>query len=620
MKKGLFFILMAVLILMTAVSSYAQDEALIPSFSGISELSLEELQDLQDQLTEAQEYVDGLIREKQREWAIENGNRVIDFDTEEFTLYTTQSKTITPTVTRIVDDAPKNTSFVWTSSDPAIARVSAGGMVTGVSLGDAEITCTASDDEYIFKTVSVHVILPVTAVSVNEQRVTLLLSDDPKAGETTLIPSISPENAFCQDVTWTSSNEAIATVDENGKVTAHAPGTSVITVFSSDPFSASYPKRAAATVTVLQAVSGIELDQPNLTMNKNAYVVLKASVLPENASQKALNWESSDPSVVRVSGGQLTALSVGTADITCTATDGSGVSAVSKVTVIQMVNNILFPNLYGSQEMLLGETRTFEPTISPEDATNKKISWSSSDSTIASVNESGKVTAKGSGRAVITCTAEDGSGKTAAVNIFIPSIGFNEKKVSVWDRSGTTIDVPFYGDPKAFEVKPTAAPNFNITPVWDSAKQVFHLKVIPIKYGSGTIYLKDTNDPQNDRSFTLMIEHSAAYDTTSFPRPRYSEAMRYPDRFEGTNISIYGKIVQKMVSGNNVALRVATSWGWDDVFYVTYKQSDIDTSIIEDDWVTIYGESTGVYTYTALFGNEITIPSMKAERIFIGNN
>ena len=75
-----------------------------------------------------------------------------------------------------------------------------------------------------------------------------------------------------------------------------------------------------------------------------------------------------------------------------------------------------------------------------------------------------------------------------------------------------------------------------------------------------------------------------------------------------------------MVSGNNVALRVATSWGWDDVVYVNYKQSDIDTSVIEDDWVTIYGESTGVYSYTALFGNEITIPSMNAERIFIGNN
>ncbi len=285
-----------------------------------------------------------------------------------------------------------------------------------------------------------------------------------------------------------------------------------------------------------------------------------------------------------------------------------------------MVNNILFPNIVGSQELLKGDSRVYIPTISPEDTTNKNVTWSSSDETVVTVSADGKVTAVGSGRAVVTCAAEDGSGKTGIINFFVPSIGFSEKQVTVTDRDGYTIDVPFFGDPKAFEVKPTVAPNFNIIPTWDAQKQVFHLKVIPSKYGSGTIFLKDNNDHQNDRSFNLMIEHSAAYDTISFPRPRYTDAMRYPDRFNGTNISIYGKVVQKMINGNNVALRVATSWGLDDVFYVNYKLSDIETPVIEDDWVTIYGESTGVYSYTALFGNEITIPSMNAERIFIGNN
>ena len=341
--------------------------AVLPAFAeGIPEISLpdltgctlEELLAFKEELSSLQENLDSLILEKQREWAIENGNRVIDLDVSDFTLYTTQTRTIIPTVTRVVDDAPESTRFVWSSSDDTVARVSPAGAVTAVSMGDAVITCMAADDEFIFNTASVHVVLPVTAITITEPRVTLLISDKPEEGETALSAVIAPENAYCQDVTWTSSNEAVAAIDENGKVTAKAPGTATITVLSDDPFSASYPKRATATVTVLQAVSGIELDQPELTMNKNAYMVLKATVLPENASQKTVTWESSDPGIVRVSGGQLTAVSTGEAVITCSATDGSGVTASSKITVIQMVNNILFPNIIGSQELLKGDSRT----------------------------------------------------------------------------------------------------------------------------------------------------------------------------------------------------------------------------------------------------------------------
>lgn len=333
LKTVYLILLIVVMIFLTVVLPVFAEENQRFSAPNLSEYSLDELLEFKDELANVQNYVDNLILEKQRQWAIENGNRVIDFDVSDFTLYTTQTKTITPTVTRVVDDAPATTQFIWTSSDDSVARVNPYGMVTAVGMGDAEITCTAADDEFIFKNAAVHVILPVTSVSFAEPRVTLLLSDQPETGETVLSAVIAPEDAYCQDITWTSSNEAIATVDENGKVTAQAPGTATITALSEDPFSASYPKRATATVTVLQAVSGIELDQPELTMNKNAYVVLKATVLPENASQKAVTWESSDPSVVRVSGGQLTAASTGEAIITCSATDGSGVMASSKITV-----------------------------------------------------------------------------------------------------------------------------------------------------------------------------------------------------------------------------------------------------------------------------------------------
>lgn len=611
MKQIIIFVMM-VLTLGTFLSAFADDNTHPTEFDWEA-YSLEELLPIQENLNT-------VVLEKQRQWAIENGNRVIDLDVTEVTLYTTQTQAIVPTVTRVVDDAPESTRFVWKSSDESVARVNYVGTVTAVGMGDAEITCTAEDDEYIFSTATVHVVLPVTAVTVPEPRITLLLSEKPEEGEAALTANVAPENAYCQDITWASSNEAIASIDENGKVTAHALGTATITAFSDDPFSASYPKRATVTVTVLQAVSGIELDQTYLTLNKNAYAVLHATVQPDNASQKTLVWESSDPSIVRVSNGQITALATGEATITCTASDGSGVAAESKITVIQMVNSITIPEAVGSLELLMDEQKTLTPTVSPADATNKNVVWSSSDSSVVSVSHNGTVIAVGGGKAAVTATAADGSGEFVTVNVFVPTIGFNEKSVTVTERSGLVIDVPFYGDSKGFEVKPTVSPNFAIVPTWDATKKVYHLSVIPSKAGTGTIYLKDLNNPASDRSFNLVIDHNAAYDTTSFPRPKYNDAMRYPERFDGTQISIYGRVIQKLVSGDRVNLRVATAWSYDNVFYVTYNQSKIEVPVIEDDYITVYGTSTGNYTYSSIWGQEITIPSMEAERIFMGSN
>ncbi len=240
--KKLLTIVLLVMIFSVWLPVLAEESSLPADFDWEA-FSLEDLLIIQEKLNT-------VVLEKQRQWAIENGNRVIDLDAVDFTLYTGQTRTVTPAVTRVVDDAPETTRFVWSSSDDSVARVSAAGTVTAVGMGDAEITCTAADDEYIFSTAAVHVVLPVTAVTVPEPRVTLLLSANAEEGETTLTAGVVPENAYCQDISWTSSNEAVASVDAEGKVTAHAPGTASITAFSDDPYSASYPKRAAVRVTV----------------------------------------------------------------------------------------------------------------------------------------------------------------------------------------------------------------------------------------------------------------------------------------------------------------------------------------------------------------------------------
>ncbi len=193
MKQIIIFVMM-VLTLGTCLSAFADDNTHPTEFDWEA-YSLEELLPIQENLNT-------VVLEKQRQWAIENGNRVIDLDVTEVTLYTTQTQAIVPTVTRVVDDAPESTRFVWKSSDESVARVNYVGTVTAVGMGDAEITCTAEDDEYIFSTATVHVVLPVTAVTVPEPRITLLLSEKPEEGEAALTANVAPENAYCQDITW----------------------------------------------------------------------------------------------------------------------------------------------------------------------------------------------------------------------------------------------------------------------------------------------------------------------------------------------------------------------------------------------------------------------------------
>ena len=611
MKKQFFIFFSAVFISFFMIMPVMAENRKADEFDWEA-YSYEELLEIQEDLTE-------VIHEKYREWAIANSNRLIDFDTDDITLYTAQKQTIIPSVTRITDDAPETTRFVWTSSDDSVARVSGNGLVTGVSRGDAEITCTAADDEFVFNTVKVHVILPVKTVAISEPKITLLLSDKPEDAEYVMSVTINPEDAFCQDVTWSSSNEAVVTVDENGQMKAQAPGNAVITAVSSDPFSASSPKRATAAVTVLQAVSSIELDQSEMVMNKKGSASLTATVLPENASQKTVTWESSDPSVVRVTNGKLTALSTGEAEITCSAADGSGKSAKTKITVIQMVTGLTFPGISGTQELLVGESIEITPAFLPQDATDQRVSWSSSDESILSVTSQGVITAESAGKAAIICSALDGSNISASINFSVPSIGFNEKTVTVTDRRGMEIDVPFYGDPQSFEVSPVTGPIFEIVSDWDKEKRGFHLNVIPVKSGSGTVTLKDSNDAKSSRSFTLTVDHSAVYDTVSFPQTKYADVVNDPDKYKGTDISVSGKVIQKTeFFDHDVILRIAAAGNMKEVFWVTYNQSDFELVINEEDQITVYGKNTGVETFTDYTDDPVTFPVIEAERIVTG--
>lgn len=164
-------------------------------------------------------------------------------------------------------------------------------------------------------------------------------------------------------------------------------------------------------VTTIEPTS-ITLDQSKLTIKVGKTATLTPTIEPADATNKNVTWSSSDETVATVSDGVVTGVKPGTAEIT--AKTANGLTAKATVTVEEIpVTNITLPTKEAS--MTIGGTMDLKPMIEPADATNTHISWSSSDSNVATVDANGRVTAKGAGTATITGTAASGVTVTLVV-------------------------------------------------------------------------------------------------------------------------------------------------------------------------------------------------------------
>jgi len=167
-------------------------------------------------------------------------------------------------------------------------------------------------------------------------------------------------------------------------------------------------------------VTEITLNESSLSVTTGQSVQLTSSVSPVGAYEK-VTWSSSDESVATVDeNGLVTAISRGNCTITAAAIDGSGVTASCSLDVIQLVTGITLNE--SALSIILEGTAQLTPTLSPDDASNTNVIWSSSDESIATVSSSGVVTGQQAGTATITCTAADGSGFTATCDVTVIGI------------------------------------------------------------------------------------------------------------------------------------------------------------------------------------------------------
>ena len=246
-----------------------------------------------------------------------------------------------------------------------------------------------------------------SGVTLSQTELSLFVGDSKN-----LTANVAPTDAGDNTVTWKSDNESIAKV-ENGTVTAVAPGQTTITATTNDA-----GRTASCKVTVTRAVSAITLDKTEVSLFEGNSTTLKVTVAPDNASKKDLTWTSSDDKIATVDQtGKVTAVAPGEATITATAADGSGVTATCKVTVTRPVSSIELNKT--DLPLFAGDSGTLTATVKPENAGKKDLTWTSSDDKIATVDQTGKVTAVAPGTATITAAATDGSGVTATCKVTV---------------------------------------------------------------------------------------------------------------------------------------------------------------------------------------------------------
>ena len=296
-----------------------------------------------------------------------------------------------------------NKKVVWSSSDEKIAKVDQKGMITAVGRGTAVITCSAADGMGAKTTCRVTVKQRVTSIKLDATTMKLFVGNKQSLTQTVL-----PENANMATVEWSSSNAKVAQVTSYGQVTAMAAGKAVITCKAKDGSGVF----ATCSVTVVNPVQSIKLNQTQRTILKGKKYTLKAKVGPKNATSKAVTWKSSDKKIATVSSkGVVTAKKAGRVTITCTAKDGSNVYATCSVTVANPVKTIKL----NKKKVTIKKKGTYllKATVGPKSAGNKTVKWTSSNKKVATVSASGLVTAKKKGKVTITVKAKDGSKKTA---------------------------------------------------------------------------------------------------------------------------------------------------------------------------------------------------------------
>ena len=318
-------------------------------------------------------------------------------------------------------------AVTWTSSDPAVATVTRAGVVRAVAAGSATITATTPSGATAACKVTTEI--GAKSVSVQSEGKTVYVG---LAG-LKLTAVVSPADTTDKTVTWTSSNPSVATVDENGLVTAHKAGSATITVKTKNGVT----RRVAVYARI--PTTGVKLDQTELTAFAGKAVRLRATVEPSNAYSKAVTWTSSNPAVATVNSyGSVTGKTTGTAIITATTAQGQTAQCTVHVQVgarsvtLSTESSTIYVGLTSAQ---------LTAKVLPEDTTDKTITWTSSNPAVATVDASGRVTPVSAGSVRITATTVNGVRRNYTFYVRVPATSVTFEQPSFVAFAGKSLRI-----------------------------------------------------------------------------------------------------------------------------------------------------------------------------------
>ena len=339
---------------------------------------------------------------------------------------------------QVIPDNADGVNLTWSSGDETVAKVSYG-TITAIGTGETQIAVTDAET-------GISATIALIVSSVNPEDETIHISGITlDHSEMTMTPgdralinaTVTPENASLDTVVWLTSNSRVATVI-NGEVKAVSTGTAEITAKTVDggfeakctvivqapepepqpqptprPTPTPTPQPTPQPTTI--SVTKVKLSASAITLNTGEKSTLRAEFSPSNATNTGVSWNSSNTKVATVENGTITAVGAGKAVVTVTTADG-GHKATCSVTVVEPTVSVTGVTLSRSEVSLsAGNTTQLAPMFAPADATNKAVTWTSSNNSVATVSANGEIKAVSAGTAIITVTTADGGHSATCV-------------------------------------------------------------------------------------------------------------------------------------------------------------------------------------------------------------
>ena len=358
----------------------------------------------------------------------------------DYTLRSGKSLTLKATTDPVKPTVSGVTFKLVNASDSAYVSVSTSGKVSAKTVNEphvVKIYAVSKDAAAVESNVITLTILPKNVQSL------ILKSGDKYVTNGKVVRNVNEELTLkaytldttdgaveeTRDVTWTSSNTKVATIDETGKVTCVKTGTVRLTA------TADKKTKAAVTLKVTNLVNGITIvtknDKDAMVVASGKSLALKATVQPANASQKAVTWSMvSGSRYAKISSSGVVSANKGlTSPVTVTvkavAKDGSGMEATQEITINPVALGVTISDVNHERttgtlvwNMTEADNIQFSANVYPVKAV-QAVTWKSSNAKIAAVDGTGKVTCYKAGTVTITATAKDGSGKKASFKLNI---------------------------------------------------------------------------------------------------------------------------------------------------------------------------------------------------------